>query len=86
MSQTRRLVAILAADVAGSSRLIGADESGTLQGFKASRAELFDPAMAGSSRPSDMVSFASNPSSRANLGILFCTQAVAGSIREVVWC
>jgi hypothetical protein len=30
MSQSRRLAAILAADVAGYSRLIGADESGTL--------------------------------------------------------
>jgi adenylate cyclase len=43
MSQTRRLAAILAADVAGYSRLIGADEGGTLQGFKAIRAELVDP-------------------------------------------
>jgi adenylate cyclase len=46
MSQTRRLAAILAADVAGYSRLIGADESGTLQGFKAIQAELFDPTIA----------------------------------------
>ena len=29
MSQTRRLAAILAADVAGYSRLMGADEEGT---------------------------------------------------------
>ena len=43
MSQTRRLAAILAADVAGYSRLIGADEGGTLQGLKAIRAELIDP-------------------------------------------
>jgi len=43
MSQTRRLAAILAADVAGYSRLIGEDESGTLQGLKAIRAELIDP-------------------------------------------
>src|SRR5215471_6013515 len=34
MSQTRRLAAILAADVAGYSRLIGADEAGALQTFK----------------------------------------------------
>ena len=30
MSQTRRLAAILAADVVGYSRLMGADEDGTL--------------------------------------------------------
>jgi adenylate cyclase len=40
---TRRLAAILAADVAGYSRLIGADEGGTLQALKAIRAELIDP-------------------------------------------
>jgi adenylate cyclase len=43
MTAARRLAAILAADVAGYSRLIGADESGTLQGLKAIRAELIDP-------------------------------------------
>jgi adenylate cyclase len=46
MSQTRRLAAILAADVVGYSRLIGADEGGTLQAFKTIRAELFDPSIA----------------------------------------
>ena len=46
MTTTRRLAAILAADVAGYSRLIGADEDGTLQGFKAIRAELIDPNIA----------------------------------------
>ena len=35
MSATRRLAAILAADVAGYSRLIGADEEGTLNRPKA---------------------------------------------------
>ena len=43
MSQTRRLAAILAADVAGYSQLIGADEGGTLQALKVIRAELIDP-------------------------------------------
>ena len=41
-----RLAAILAADVAGYSRLIGADEGGTLSALKAIRAELIDPAIA----------------------------------------
>jgi len=42
MSQPRRLAAILAADVAGYSRLIGADEAGTQQAlqFKEIQAEL----------------------------------------------
>jgi len=43
MSQTRRLAAILAADVAGYSRLMGADEEGTLSELKAIRRELSDP-------------------------------------------
>ena len=46
MTATRRLAAILAADVAGYSRLSGADESGTLQALKAIRAELIDPTIA----------------------------------------
>jgi len=46
MTITRRLAAILAADVAGYSRLIGADEAGTLQAFKAIEAELFEPKIA----------------------------------------
>ena len=46
MASTRRLAAILAADVAGYSRLIGADEGGTLQTLKAIRAELIDPTIA----------------------------------------
>ena len=46
MTATRRLAAILAADVAGYSRLIGADESSTLQALKAIRAELIDPTIA----------------------------------------
>jgi len=46
MSQTRRLAAILAADVAGYSRLMGADEEGTLERLKALRSELVDPKIA----------------------------------------
>ena len=42
----RKLAAILAADVAGYSRLMGADEEGTLARFKAYRRELIDPKIA----------------------------------------
>jgi adenylate cyclase len=44
--QLRRLCAILAADVAGYSRLMGADEGGTLAALTAHRRELVDPAIA----------------------------------------
>ena len=37
MAATRRLAAILAADVAGYSRLMGGDEEGTLERLKALR-------------------------------------------------
>ena len=47
MTATRRLAAILAADVAGYSRLIGADEEGTLNRLKAIRTELIDPTITG---------------------------------------
>ena len=43
MTAIRRLAAILAADVAGYSRLMGADEEGTLERLKAHRRELIDP-------------------------------------------
>jgi adenylate cyclase len=42
----RRLAAILAADVAGYSRLMGADEEGTLAALRAMRRELGDPKIA----------------------------------------
>ena len=44
---TRKLAAILAADVAGYSRLMGADEAGTLATLKAHRDELIGPEIAG---------------------------------------
>jgi len=43
MSQTRRLAAILAADVAGYSRLMGVDEEGTHERLKAHLRDLVDP-------------------------------------------
>ena len=42
----RKLAAILAADVVGYSRLMGADEEGTHARLKAHRSELIDPAIA----------------------------------------
>src|SRR5437773_12216623 len=42
----RRLLAVLAADVAGYSRLFGIDEEGTLGQLRPIRLELIDPAIA----------------------------------------
>lgn len=42
----RRLAAVLAADVAGYSRLMGADEVGTLEALRAHRRDIVDPAIA----------------------------------------
>ena len=42
----RRLAAVLAADVAGYSRLMGTDEEGTLARLKAVRKTLVDPTIA----------------------------------------
>ena len=42
----RRLTAILAADIAGYSRLMGADEEGTLTQMKSHRSALIDPEIA----------------------------------------
>jgi adenylate cyclase len=43
MTTTRRLAAILAADVIGYSRMVGADEAGTLSKLAALRREIIDP-------------------------------------------
>ncbi len=42
----RKLTAILAADVVGYSRLMEADEAGTLERLKVNRGEIFDPNLA----------------------------------------
>jgi adenylate cyclase len=42
----RRLAAVLAADVAGYSRLMGRDEEGTLANLKSLRKALLDPTIA----------------------------------------
>ena len=46
MSETRKIAAILAADVVGYSRLAGADEEGTLARLRVLRSDLIDPAIA----------------------------------------
>ena len=46
MTEQRRLAAIVSADVAGYSRLMGRDESGTLAALKALRQEVVNPAIA----------------------------------------
>ena len=46
MTTIRRLAAILAADVAGYSRLMGADEEGKLERRKALRRKLGGPKIA----------------------------------------
>src|SRR5947208_16867293 len=46
MPPVRRLTAILAADVAGYSRLMGADEEGTHERLKAHLREVVDPKIA----------------------------------------
>src|SRR5262245_2448335 len=46
MTEQRRLAAIVSADVAAYSRLMGRDESGTLVALKALRQEVVDPAIA----------------------------------------
>ena len=46
MTEQRRLAAVVSADVAGYSRLMGRDESGTLAALKALRQDVVDPAIA----------------------------------------
>ena len=46
MAETRKIAAILVADVVGYSRLAGADEEGTLARLRALRSDLIDPTVA----------------------------------------
>src|ERR1700729_1711552 len=46
MSETRKIAAILVADVVGYSRLVGADEDRTLARLRALRSDLTDPTIA----------------------------------------
>jgi len=46
MTETRKLAAILVADVVGNSRRAGADEAGTLARLRALRSDLIDPTIA----------------------------------------
>ena len=46
MSETRKIAAILVADVAGYSRLAGADEDRILARLRALRSDLIDPTIA----------------------------------------
>src|SRR5208282_6757140 len=46
MEETRKIAAILAADVVGFSRLTGADEDRTLARLRALRSDLIDPTIA----------------------------------------
>jgi adenylate cyclase len=46
MIETRKIAAILVADVVGYSRLAGADEEGTLARLRTLRSDLIDPAIA----------------------------------------
>jgi adenylate cyclase len=46
MAETRKLAAILAADVVGYSRLAGSDEDRTLARLRALRSDLIDPTIA----------------------------------------
>ena len=46
MAETRKIAAILAADVVGFSRMTSADEDGTLARLRALRSDLIDPTVA----------------------------------------
>ena len=46
MTETRKLAAILAADVVGYSRLAGVDEERTLARLRSLRSDLLDPTIA----------------------------------------
>jgi adenylate cyclase len=63
MGETRKLAAILVADVVGYSRIAGTDEDRTLARLRGLRSDLIDPAIAGA--PSSAPATAASSSSAA---------------------
>jgi adenylate cyclase len=51
MSETRKIAAILVADIVGYSKLAGSDEDRTLARLRALRSDLIDPTIAIHGRP-----------------------------------
>jgi class 3 adenylate cyclase len=82
MTASRRLAAILAADVAGYSRLMGADEEGTLERLKALRRELVELKIAehhvASSRPPAMACSWQKLTSTGRLATRCCSDQLKG--------
>ncbi|WP_426409716.1 adenylate/guanylate cyclase domain-containing protein [Bradyrhizobium ganzhouense] len=77
------MAAVLAADVAGYSQLMGTDERGTLEALKAYRREVIDPAIAGhngrivkTTGDGMLVEFASA------VGAVTCAMAIQGQMAE----
>jgi adenylate cyclase len=80
---TRRLTTIVAADIAGYTRLMGVDEEGTLASLRAHRSELIDPKIAehggriaNTAGDSLLLEF------RSVVDALRCAMAVQRSMRE----
>jgi TolB-like protein/class 3 adenylate cyclase/Tfp pilus assembly protein PilF len=72
MAETRKIAAILVADVVGYSRLAGADEEGTLARLRALRSDLIDPAIA---------AHHGRTVKRTGDGILIDFRSVVGAVR-----
>ena len=82
MSETRKLAAILVADVVGYSRLASADEERTLARLRGLRSDLIDPAIAANS--------GRRVHARQSLAVLFCAgwaqwPSLAESAGEFTW-
>ena len=79
----RKLAAILAADVVGYSRLMGADEAGTLAALKRHREAIFDPAVAAhNGRIVKLIGVSSPISPLPRHGISACRQASGNAAPE----
>ena len=82
MASTRRLAAILAADVAGYSRLMGADEEGTHERLKAHLRKLVDPRIEEHDIFGDGVNFAARLEALAEPGGVCISATVNDQVRD----
>ena len=81
MGETRKLAAILVADVVGYSRLAGADEEGRSRGLRALRSDLIDPAIA----PTTAASSSAPATARSSNFAAWSTRSAAPSKCRTAW-
>ena|SRR5271157_3535240 len=85
MGETRKIAAILVADVVGYSRLAGADEDRTLSRLRGLRSDLIDPAIAAHHGAAAARRTPTRPCHRQSGSAPLCPRRVRQTGRRIAW-